>query len=262
MTKLNFIENENGSEVKRKLAPADRASLTPMSVVDKMFELYCAEKTFDEISAHTGVPLYTVQNYIYQGHPSRGLEPFKPRRERLWRAVQQKKDREIVDRLCALDNVTQAAIEAVGERYVKRIKAAEQLDDPDLYRDGNEAKWHAVQARALNPNTEDLKEVVELGLQMEKFAQPESKMPATLVQVNQQQGQTVDAEVDSADIEDVCSYIKHMQGHMDASGRKAVAQLALQKSIDLEGPPKVRVRKEEYEKYAPILEGVVDVTED
>jgi len=152
-------EEEKNKELADRLAKPDLEAIEripiPFDLVEKIFELYCLDHTFSGIARELNVSVMTVSKYVNHGDPSRDVPPLKARKAEVYAQAMRDKNGEMVLKLRQIMNVAAEVVESTGKRFAARVNAAKELEDPSVYT-GDQAIRTATEAKAFNPDSEDL----------------------------------------------------------------------------------------------------------
>lgn len=196
--------------------------------VERAFVWYCDGIAAPEIARRLGRNTATIDRFIRVGIPTRRVEAFRQRRERIRFQASRELDDKLVNTLVRAQEIACKAAEAVGERVIKRVSNADILENPALYADGNHQALSAAHASAINPEVKDLKDILTANARLESV----NRHDATTVNVMQNQSQQ--QEVDYGGIDFVRDNIKKIQDKYNDDEAKEIACLVKNASLGLE----------------------------
>lgn len=154
-------ERRNNEALAKKLEfeTTERVAI-PFEVVEKIFELYCLDYSLSAIAKELKINYATVSKYVNHGDSSREIQPLQQRKADVYKRAMEEKNGEMVLKLRQIMNTASDVVETTGKRFIDRVQAAKELEDPSLYDDGMRSVRQATEAKAYNPDSKDLARVL------------------------------------------------------------------------------------------------------
>ena len=234
------IDEEIEDDIVNNVPSRPKGQRLSMRIIDAVFSLYARDIPLKEISERTGVSVPSIAKYISHGDPKRSIQPLSERRANVFRAAMALQDGRIVESIRSQQAVSAAAMGAVSRRYLKRVAAADELDDPTLYAKGNELRRMIVEQKALEPNTGDFKTVLNAHAETLRLASQAvehgDERAGISIHVNQQQSgasSSSESHVDNQSITAAQAHIENLKKMGDAD-RAAVDRLVKKIGLSIE----------------------------
>jgi len=179
--------------------------------IDHLFDLYCKDTTVRDMAEDLGISPSTVQKYLDQGDPQRGIEALKARRQRLVQSAMALQDGKLAERM---SNSTALAAEAFSmstKRLMERYEASRRLDDS---RDLLEWEKERLERIALEPDLGDMNAFHRVQYDLFKLAREMVHGPMTkggvTVNLSQAQNQGVATLLSDSDVGLVYEHIQDL----------------------------------------------------
>jgi len=212
---------------KKKKRHDTSPSLISEEQVEEMFRYYCSGMSVAGIAKKLNTTASIVNRYIKKGDSRRSIKPLEARKSELYADIRSMTNEKIESIFKDLLSKIHSYVNIVGDRWVDRIQRAQELDNIDLYKEGNEALLKATQEKALNPNTKDVVEVIKALKDLGTILKPEQ---GTVVNVQTQTNTQVNVSK-----EDIKEYFDgQFSKNVQANNREDLDALIERKSLEMD----------------------------